>query len=340
MKNKIIFFSILLTVFSSAFSLDNDPLIKQILRSLNYGTSFNVKNGHLGEYVLLKDPVYSDNKLSYLEWQIKNELCAGIDITGNVKNVEFSLGGNFGFPQNSGIVMDSDWLNNSTANVTATSGYDYKTNYSESDNLIDYDFKISLKAEWKFEVKSWILILPGIGFDYSQIKFTAKDGWASYGKDFFNGEETEFYYPWNDSSNNWHPTLSGTVLEYKREQTFIWFGTDFKFTPINKLCINIGTWIAPYTYTFNEDKHPLNEQIYVDICTGWFSAWNFTLDAGYKINSHLYVGANFDYFILTQITGKSYQKSYSDTTYQYLTAQNGGADAKIYSFGLNVKVKI
>ncbi len=307
---------------------------------------FSIRNGYLGEYVLLKDPIYSDNKLSYLEWQIKNELMAGIMAEGGYKKTVFSLSANFGFPQSSGIVMDSDWLNNLRAEygsegITSTSGYNYKTNYSESDNYIDYDFDINVKAGWKFEPKSFVSITPSLGFSYSQTKFSAKGGWALYG----NKNGTEYYYAWNDNDpgHNYTPPMGSsnkTVLEYHREQAIVWLGADFLFKLPAGFFVNAGAFTAPYSYTFNTDEHPQKDIIYVDICEGWFAAWKFNLTAGLSITPQFSVSGTFDYFLLTQITGDSYSKSTSAKTYTHHTVQMGGADAQIYSFSLSAKYKI
>jgi outer membrane protease len=304
---------------------------------------FSIRNGYLGEYVLLKDPIYSDNKLSYLEWQIKNELMAGIKAEGGYKKTVFSLSANFGFPQSSGIVMDSDWFNNDSASVASTSGYNYKTHYSESDNNIDYDFDINIKAGWKFKPAGFVSIIPSLGFSYSQTKFTAKEGWNKYGKEIAGTGSP--YSPSSEAAVSSFAGL-GTVLEYHREQSIVWLGADFQFTLPDNFFINAGLWAAPYSYTFNTDNHPYSEVrgfqgvYFVDICDGWFSAWKFNLSTGLNFTKKLSASLNIEYFLLTQITGDSYTKNYEEKTYTHHTVQMGGADAQTYTLSLSAKYKI
>ena len=206
------FFSIFASVYATAeikktdFSLSVEPLI-------------GIKNGQVNEYVFLKESNYDCDKLSELNWEIKNEFYSGLKLNGGYKNVFLEAGFTAGFPMECGTMKDSDWLNNNSASVTKTSGHDYKTHYSESDNYIDYDISASLKTGYSFKLpelkKISTKISPFFEFEYQLFKFTAKNGTAWY------GNETDGYYAaWNDEENRSIKYFSGDVISYKR-QNFI-----------------------------------------------------------------------------------------------------------------------
>ena len=78
---------------------------------LNLEQSFGFKNGHLGEYVLIKKPNYSDDKLSYLNWEVKNQFYTNIALNGSYKDLLFSSDFSVSFDKpNTGIVIFSAFL--------------------------------------------------------------------------------------------------------------------------------------------------------------------------------------------------------------------------------------
>lgn len=332
---------ILLTGFSQAkdFSLHVEPFI-------------GLKNGHLGEHVFVKNPESAsdtgktpDNQLSYLNWQIKNEFYLGSKVNLTWKSLFAHLQITTALPQNSGIIKDSDWKNIDLS--TLAEYQSYKTNYSESDNFLDYDYSFFIASGWIFNPISTLKISPLIGFEYSKTKFTATGGWYSYGDSSTDINGTAFYSPWNDSTNSTQANLPSdtTVLEYMREQTSFWAGFDIsytfnsKFTFERDLILNIGFKIAPYIYTFNQDDHPLGgTKHFTDVCYGYFKNLKVSQDLSYKLNDNLAFNLNLSYSKLFTIQGVNYTSN-DKTTWSKSTADEGGASASTFEVSLGCKYK-
>lgn len=301
---------------------------------LNLEQSFGFKNGHLGEYVLIKKPNYSDDKLSYLNWEVKNQFYTNIALNGSYKDLLFSSDFSVSLPGYCGKMEDSDWFNNFYDNHPAADPTkDYKTNFSVHDNYLDYDFSFSEELSYKFNVSQWFILAPKLSFEYSNIKFSGKDGEYWYGKE--KSENGSSYYTEYNSNEIVHDYCSGKGIEYNRIQYALWTGVNLNFYASN-FCFNLGFDISPYTYTYNEDNHLLTYTDFVDICQDFFSACKINMGFSYAINK-LEILFNYNYYYLNRIRGKSYGKAASATKYSEYTATEGGADAEFNSFSVGLK---
>ncbi len=338
----------LLFTFTSFAAFTEIPNI-----NLSVEPVFSIKNGYLGEYVFLKKAAmapatdtgkYPDDKYSYLEWQIKNELMAGLRLSADYRNLFATAELKYGFPQKSGIIMDSDWLNiqYSTFHEQQT----YKTNYSEHDNKIDSDFLISAQVGYKYNVLKGLNVSPFIGFDFSKITFTASDGHIWYGKDISthtgasNEQITGPYEPHNSdyvTSEN----MSGTVLEYSREETNLWLGAEFDCKFPCDITLSFGARTAAILYTFNSDTHPQagNTQ-FTDICWGFFDSYKLNFNLQVPVHRGITATYSFDYYNLNTIRGKSYEKGSGAVYWKELTLQKGGAAAQFWTSTFGVKIQL
>ncbi len=309
--------------------------------------SFGIKNGSIGEYVFLKDPIYSDDKLSYLDWQFSPEYYFSLGVDSGYKSFKFGLDLWTGLPTACGKIQDYDWFNNYSVYVTSTSGHDYLTNYSESDNYISHDLGFSVNAGWDFVIAKVLHINPFAAFEMSETKFTAKGGHASYGNSVSTGPETDYYYPYNDSDSshiteyNW--SSSKTVLSYKRDLYLVWIGLNLDYTLPEQwtlgrpLTLKASFSASPYVYTYNEDYHPLNSMYYADISAGFFKAFKINAGLNYNINRKLSVNFDFSYFLLKEIRGETYYRTSGSTTWTHPTDSQGGADAEWFDISLGIK---
>lgn len=301
---------------------------------LNLEQSFGFKNGHLGEYALIKKPNYSDDKLSYLNWEVKNQFYTSIALNGSYKDLLFSSDFSVSLPGYCGKMEDSDWFNNFYDNHPAADPTkDYKTHFSVHDNYLDYDFSFSEELSYKFNISQWFILAPKLSFEYSNIKFSGKDGEYWYGKE--KSENGSSYYTEYNSNEIVHDYCSGKVIEYNRIQYALWTGVNLNFYASN-FCFNLGFDISPYTYTYNEDNHLLTYTDFVDICQDFFSACKINLGFSYTINK-LEILFNYNYYYLNRIRGKSYGKAASATKYSEYTATEGGADAEFNSLSIGLK---
>lgn len=320
------FFSIFASVYATAeikktdFSLSVEPLI-------------GVKNGQVNEYVFLKESNYDCDKLSELNWEIKNEFYSGLKLNGGYKNVFLEAGFTAGFPMECGTMKDSDWLNNNSS-VTKTSGHDYKTNYSESDNYIDYDISASLKTGYSFKLpelkKISTKISPFFEFEYQLFKFTAKNGTAWY------GSETDGYYAaWNDAEILY---LSGDVISYKRQNFIFWLGGSIAFNLPKDFSVGAGFKFSPFVYSESIDCHHLRGLYFLDIVSDFCSLFNYNFNTEYKIDSKKSICLNADYLYMKTLRGKSYssdsQKWSKDNE---LKDSEGGADQHCFNISLSFK---
>lgn len=324
------FFSIFASVYATAeikktdFSLSVEPLI-------------GVKNGQVNEYVFLKEPIYDCDKLSELNWEIKNEFYSGLKLNGGYKNIFLEAGFTAGFPLKCGTMKDSDWLNNNSSEVTETSGHDYKTNYSESDNYIDYDISASLKTGYSFKLpelkKISTKISPFFEFEYQLFKFTAKNGTAWY------GNETEGYYAaWNDEETRSIKYLSGDVISYKRQNFIFWLGGSIAFNLPKDFSVGAGFKFSPFVYSESIDCHHLRGLYFLDIVSDFCSLFNYNFNTEYKIDSKKSICLNADYLYMKTLRGKSYssdsQKWSKDNE---LEDSEGGADQHCFNISLSFK---
>lgn len=326
------FFSIFASVYATAeikktdFSLSVEPLI-------------GVKNGQVNEYVFLKEPIYDCDKLSELNWEIKNEFYSGLKLNGGYKNVFLKAGFTAGFPLECGTMKDSDWLNNNSSEVTETSRHDYKTNYSESDNYIDYDISASLKTGYSFKLpelkKISTKISPFFEFEYQLFKFTAKNGTAWY------GSETDGYYAaWNDEENRSIKYFSGDVISYKRQNFIFWLGGSIAFNLPKDFSVGAGFKFSPFVYSESIDCHHLRGLYFLDIVSDFCSLFNYNFTTEYKIDSKKSICLNADYLYMKTLRGKSYssdsQKWSKDNE---LKDSEGGADQHCFNISLSFKYK-
>lgn len=323
------FFSIFASVYAAAeikktdFSLSVEPLI-------------GIKNGQVNEYVFLKEPIYDCDKLSELNWEIKNEFYSGLKLNGGYKNVFLEAGFTAGFPMKCGTMKDSDWLNNNSS-VTETSGHDYKTHYSESDNYIDYDISASLKTGYSFKLpelkKISTKISPFFEFEYQLFKFTAKNGTAWY------GNETDGYYAaWNDEENRSIKYFSGDVISYKRQNFIFWLGGSIAFNLPKDFSVGAGFKFSPFVYSESIDCHYLTGSYYLDIVSDFCRLFNYNFNTEYKIDSKKSICLNADYLYMKTLRGKSYssnsQKWSKDNEQE---KAEGGADQHCFNISLSFK---
>lgn len=324
------FFSIFASVYATAeikktdFSFSVEPLI-------------GVKNGQVNEYVFLKESNYDCDKLSELNWEIKNEFYSGLKLNGGYKNVFLEAGFTAGFPLECGTMKDSDWLNNNSSEVTETSGHDYKTNYSESDNYIDYDISASLKTGYSFKLpelkKISTKISPFFEFEYQLFKFTAKNGTGWY------GSKTDGYYAaWNDEKKRSIEYFSGDVISYKRQNFIFWLGGSIAFNLPKDFSVGAGFKFSPFVYSESIDCHHLRGLYFLDIVSDFCSLFNYNFNTEYKIDSKKSICLNADYLYMKTLRGKSYssdsQKWSKDNE---LKDSEGGADQHCFNISLSFK---
>ncbi len=322
-------FTIPLSVFAletGDFSLSAEPL-------------FGFKSGQVDEFVFLKKSNYDSDKLSELNWEISHECYAGIKLSGGFRNIFVETSFCVGIPSKTGLMKDSDWMN---LVKSGAENYQYKTNYSESGNLLKYDFSCGLKAGYLFrlpKVKSLkTCVKPFLGFQFKNIKFEGDGGTAWYGAAIENG----YYAKWNDWENQSAASgsLSGKVISYQRKSSVFWVGADSEFEFLDDFSFFAGFKISPYLYSESMDRHFLTGTDYLDVTPGFFAAFDFSLGAGYKITARQMICLSAEYFYMRCLRGDDYTKSSSQKNFSAsgkASDVDGGAAERCFSISLSCR---
>nr|MCR4822157.1 hypothetical protein [Treponema sp.] len=323
-------------VFLSAplFSLSREDF------SLSVEPLFSIRSGQIDEYVFLKKTNYDSDKLSELNWDLKPELNYGLKIKGGFRGFFEETHFTAGIPMNTGIMADSDWFN--IAKSGLSSNMLYKTNYSESDNYLDYDFSFGFKGGYEFKLFNFISLKPALAFEYQNIKFTGKNGTAWYGN-----AVSGTYAAWNDEDNRTIKDFSGKkVIAYQRILYYFWLGSDFAFKlpaiphiPGNFI-IDTGFFFTPYLYCVSYDQHCLTGTDYADLTPGYMAAFKWNLGLTYQLSKRHAIIFNADYFYMRLLRGKDYQKSNSSTKYTLASDAEGGAGASYFDFTISYRFNI
>ncbi|MBR0495775.1 MAG: omptin family outer membrane protease [Treponema sp.] len=331
MMKKLIL-SLAIAFFSfSAFAVNLEDF------SLSVEPLFGMKWGQVNEYVFSKKSKFSYDKLSELNWEIKPEWYCGLNVQGGWNQFFIETGVKFGIPRKTGLMIDSDWQN--IEKTVAGGGNTVKTNYSESDNYLDYDISFGVKGGYKFPIMEYFSIEPAIAFERQIIKFTANGGTAWYGKSKTGGG----LYPYNDTAHQTIYSFAGQdVISYKREFTCLWLGTDFSFLApySNTLIFNTGFFFAPYVYAVSYDSHLIKEIDYADLTTGFFGAFKWKLGAEYKINDRHSICLNANYFYMRVLRGDDYEKKSSESNYKKSNEADGGAGARYFDLCFSYRFKL
>ncbi len=318
---------------------------------------FGLKNGTVGEYVFLKKSNYSDDTASELFYDLKPELYGGLKIRGGWRGIFAEASFSAGIPMNTGTITDSDYFNNSPSKVSAETALlapNSKTNYSESDCMLDYDFSCGIKVGYDFLVFKndyiKIDIKPFYSFDYNNFKFTGKDGKFWYGSLLSSG----YYAPYTDEEHRTTGTFASTRASYdgedfcyKRWSTIHWIGFDVAVGLPLKFTVSTGFQVAPYIYSESTDIHYLTTVAYLDVVDGFFSVYKWNCGVSYQISKRNSVGISAAWFYMRTLRGDDYVKSYAaykkDESFyssEKSSTAEGGADQFYFDLSLSWKFSI
>ena len=299
--------------------------------------NLGVKKGELGEYVFYLPSEYESDLLSYLNWGY-TELCAKLQTEFVWRKTFATVSFCAGAPLPCGTMTDSDWLNVEEKNAA---DYQYKTNYSESENNLNYDFDILIRAGFKFKPISRLSILPFVGFSYQYISFTAEGGTAWYGNGGAEKNDTTrtIYSRWNDAENQTVGNFSGKVITYERETLAFAAGLGAQYD-FSKWQIRAWFFVAPFTKSVSKDRHHLRKMDFADETGGTFRIFDVQIECGYEFSEKMWIlfCANARYTRLFR--GDTFSKSVSNSKYAFHSTEEGGADAKMFGAGISFKIQL
>ena len=285
----------------------------EIVFSISPVTAY--KNGMLGEYVYVKDVNNQEQKLSELDWEIRNLFSLGLDFQIDFKKFTLDAGITFGISNHNGKMQDSDWLNFITA-------YDFidplvKTTYSVS----DLEYKKAINADFNFIYKLFddkkFSLLPYfcVNIDYSD--FFASNGHGWY------GNASNPPVKWDSPEALYYAPGELGCISYTRQTYLTFIGIKNRST-FDKFFFELDLAVSPFVYITSLDIHyqvnGMAAKFLDDEIFGFFSTFRIKLLAQYNFtkNHAAYIG--FEYLLQNQIQGTTFSSSDQSKWYKNTTA--------------------
>ena len=285
---------------------------------------YGLQNGQLNEYVLYNN----GNKLSELNWEIKNISMLGFNATVGWEMILIETDCMWGFPKESGMMYDSDWQN--------TSNYGMKTNYSESSNKVDCLGDLGLRLGVNIKTWDFLHIIPYAGIAYSRVKFTANGGTYWYGDKTTTG--VSYDVPYNSpKAKIGNMDKYGDVITYEREIFNYLLGVKAKYNFLERYTVSADFGLAIFTQINSIDNHILRSTKFLDKMQGFFKSFNLGTEFDVKIWKGLSAGAAFKFAYINRLVGNDYKKTESETTYSLQGGSNAAADG--YTWNLEAFVR-
>jgi len=277
---------------------------------ITVGPKYNLQNGVLNEFVFYNDSDKNCQKLSELNWNIKNSSSLGLDASFGYKFLDLSCSLSGSIPGLSGVMYDSDWMNYKDPSM--------KTNYSISTNKIKNGFDGKVSASGYFDPLKWLVIKPFVNFSFSNISFVSSNAEGWYGDAYSSG--TANGVPWDDENAKHYPVGTLCSIDYVRKTLNIYTGLGLSFNPIKPLLINVSGAVAPYNSVTSVDTHWSNTQktygsMYKDVMKGYFNFYSASLGIEYRIIELLSVGVCGEYNYIHLIKGVTYTSNTASKKY-------------------------
>ena len=283
--------------------------------------SFSMEN-HTGIITgLTQEYVYEGKKqISRLEWEEKAVpyIHATLDfswkyffITGSAKTA---------IPLESGFMRNYDYL---------LPGSNALTNFSEHDVFLDRHNTYDIGIGYNFILKKWH-IYPVFGFQYSNRKWTAKDGYLQYA---VSGKPLQGNEPIN--------YITGSVISYEQKISFFYGFLAIGYKFFNRLLLDINFGFYPYVWAESMDNHIMRSIEFYDEMPGGVGG-NLGLQIYYKPafikNIEFLLG--FDYENFFKIMGKTSKRSSgvnTPATFSIIKNNNSAYDSKLWNIFIGVK---
>lgn len=315
LKTKFSFLAAALFCAASGFSQNTHFSIEPL---------FGVRYGTLNEYVFSDYNTSSNRKLSQLDWEAKPLFYAGGKASVSYKLFDFAFYGGGFFPGRCGTMYDSDWLSHSNAAM--------KTNYSESDNVLNSGAFCGTSFSVSFAPLSFLEIAPSVSIDYERYSFTGKNGFYLYG-----GETI----PYNDKRVE-KKYFSGDVIDYSRNHLFTWLGLSVRLKPLSAVTFVAEGSASPFIYIDSLDYHILRDRYFYDVMYGFFKSWKCNSEVIWNIGSRISLKAAASFTRINCIKGTSYTSSSEDGPYSELKKSDSeaGAGADFWSWSLSIEYRL
>lgn len=251
-------------------------------------SQIGIRNAVLNEFVYgINSKTKEQYHLSLLNWNLKSTFYSGL--TADAAFKRFHLTGNFKafIPNNYGSMDDSDWLQDSGYRTGNSS---LKTNYSEHEQDFLMGLNASIDAKFDFHPAKGFTLSPSIGFSYETYSLTANNGTLYYGKKndslpLYNSNDPN-YYAYNDVLHRDVKPIYGEVVKLERYDYYTWIGVDLNYVTDNgQWGVGLSADISPWAYIFSRDSHNVRQIYFIDIGSGFFSAFKAEIYVQYNLNN-------------------------------------------------------
>ena len=271
---------------------------------------YSLQNGTLYEYVIAYDNVSKQNvTMSELDWSISNISYLGGRVKTGWNFISLTAEYSKGFSKASGTMEDYDWLNYNTKMAP----YSYIdpsicTTKSISENQMNKadNFEISLKLDINpfFD----LLISPFIGFNYSSIDFSGRNGYGWYGQVPFSTDGKACSY--DSPEAKFFDKLFG--IDYYRQTYEVFLGFSLGYILFDRVSFGGTIGLSPYVNVQSLDFHHSDEEgkngnYYHDVMTGYFNKFRFGAYVECMIIKGLSADVSFDYSLQNFTPGVTYQ---------------------------------
>ncbi|WP_147644957.1 omptin family outer membrane protease [Treponema pectinovorum] len=285
----------------------------------------SIQTGTIGEYVYQKNNS-SWEKLSYLEWEEKNIYPFGLTIFADYKNFSTSFYVGSTFKSRCGNMYDSDWIDFKG----------FKTTYSINENSLDKYFVVNFSIKYAFQPFKQLKVSPIAQFEYSSIKFNARNGYGWY------GNEASPKVSWDNENAVYKPKGTLYGVDYERRTMAILLGFALDYTLNKRIHFGASYLISPYTYLFNVDSHFKDHAQktgteYVDVIDCFFKNMKAEISVYYDFTENLSLGISAQGNFILLSLGKNYSRLIGNSNYNYHSTTQGGASASTFEISFGCK---
>jgi len=285
------------------FALSVYPAAGQQAFTLDFRTGFLYGTS----YELIYDIGGNSQYVSELQWNMHSLPFAGVSVEYAPKEPSQKIGfyGVFGiklgFPMETGVMEDRDWLAPTTTlgSLTHFSSHENKT---KSAIIADLEAGISLPLIRNFSINLYF------GFSYMYFKFEGWNGYSQYGANNHIGTQSNPYVPWDSS---WHKdSINGLGIDYTQHWFIFRPGIDFVWDA-EYFTLKVGVSASPLANCYAIDNHyqrspPLQTRSYLS--RGFYIEPR--ADFLYKLYNRFSLGLSFSYQHIGDARGDIEQDEY------------------------------
>jgi hypothetical protein len=269
--------------------------------------------------------------MSQLLWDIKPVIYSGVEFEFGPRR-PFTMNGftasaaaKFGFPMNSGIIEDRDWLDGDDIFVT---------HYSRHDAYSNYSFWIDFSAGY-----SWVLVSKTVftlyaEFSYMRFSWDANDGYTQYATEYAQNQ----YNPWDPSLPK--RKVQGTGITYTQNWLTMAPAVYFLFQVTGFLAIGFSAAWAPFVYGVCVDEHIKRYLLFEDYLSGG-NSMKGSLELIFQAKEWMSFCLSTEGRVIRGSRGDSYETSTRDPSGEpYAVSTNGaGGGLRFLSVSISAKVQ-